>query len=441
MTGGNGMRIDTALGLLVETARTSALSTAPSAVVKLVSPPKSLQAAAAALPPPRATAAPASPTAAITGWVSTKAASQQPPPRPSKRRRITERNHPFFHIRLNVPKSVTTDEQRNAFTSKVRTHLDTHFVAFAVQLERGQQGGFHYQIIAKTCPKRTRAKIVQDWCRTFEHLLHHVCDDLGQRVIAPNDGTFPYNAKRADGAEWYCEPQVHTRGGVHTYRYALKPETRVAGPWRKNTTPRAKQRRSSGGVAVGAHAPQQQQPPTAASTQRVARQLVLPPKAIKVLHPSQFHMWQRKLYTELLGEPDDRTIHWLWEPNGKAGKSQFCKFLCYTHADTVLMCAGRALDMKNAIVNRYDTTHTYPAIVLFDVPRVHRGFLDFQGLEEIKNGCFASTKYQCGQVVMNSPHVIVFSNRPPTDRSLLSADRWKITRIAPDSEHETEVQQ
>lgn len=31
-------------------------------------------------------------------------------------------------------------------------------------------------------------------------------------------------------------------------------------------------------------------------------------------------------------------------------------------------------------------------------------------VEEIKNGIFASTKYECGMHKMNRPHVIVFAN-------------------------------
>ena len=406
-----------------------------------VSPPVALTAPQQAVQHPVAVNAvavctavqPSSPVAS-TGWISTR----QPPPRPSKRRRVTERNHPFFHIRINLPTKVTTDEQRATFTDTVRRHLDTHFVAYAFQLEKGAHGRLHYQMVAKTNPKRTRAKIVQDVCRTFPHLLHHVRDASGAKVPVPTDGSCPFNAKRADGAEWYCEPQVHARGGLHVYRYVLKADTRVAGPWKKNTTPRVKTKplHKSSTRATGAA----QSNAGATGGCSAAKTLVMPPKAVKVLQPSQFYMWQRKLYKELCGEPDDRTVHWLWEPHGKAGKSQFCKFLCFTHADEVLMCAGKAGDMKNAIVNRYEKCERYPSIVLFDVPRVHRGFLDYQGIEEIKNGCFASTKYQCGQVIMNCPHVIVFSNRAPTDRSLLSADRWKVTRIAPDSEHETEAQ-
>jgi len=49
-------------------------------------------------------------------------------------------------------------------------------------------------------------------------------------------------------------------------------------------------------------------------------------------------------------------------------------------------------------------------------------------LESIKNGLFFSGKYESTQVVMNSPHLIIFANEPP-DKSKMSADRWHIVRI------------
>ena len=300
-------------------------------------------------------------------------------PRPAP----ASRNHTYFHLRL---------EQRPPLTQQaLLAYLQRRFVAFACQLERGARTGHaHYQLVVKTVPKKTRARMVAEWCAAFPHLAAHV------RRVGDEGGDG--GEDRADGAEWYCEPQT-MRGG-HRYAYALKPDTRIGGPWTK--------------------------------------QVAMPPPPVKVLDPAEMHMWQRALVRTLTAEPDDRTIHWYWEATGGSGKSVFCKYLCHTMG--ALLCSGKATDMKYLIVQYQKRKKTFPRLVLFDVPRTNAGFIDYQGLEEVKNGCFASTKYECAMVTMNCPHVVVFANVAP-DRTKLSADRWHVVEIQDDQEHETEVQQ
>lgn len=66
-----------------------------------------------------------------------------------------------------------------------------------------------------------------------------------------------------------------------------------------------------------------------------------------------------------------------------------------------------------------------PKIIIIDIPRYNMDYISYGGMEEIKNGCFFSSKYEGGMVLMNSPHVIVFANQPP-DEGMMSKDRWKV---------------
>jgi hypothetical protein len=241
-------------------------------------------------------------------------------------------------------------------------------------------------MVVKTDPKKTRARMVEEWCMEFHYLREHL------RIDAAT------GEARADGAEWYCEPQ-RTRGRAR-YTYVLKTGTRIAGPWTKNVS--------------------------------------LPPQPVRLLDPDAMHMWQTALLQTLDENPDDRTIHWYWEPCGGSGKSVLCKYLC-AKMDAII-CSGRASDMKYLIAQYIKRRKTHPRIILFDVPRTNAKFIDYQGLEEIKNGLFASTKYECAMITMNSPHVVVFANNPP-DQSKLSADRWNIIRIQNNDDHETELQE
>jgi hypothetical protein len=68
-----------------------------------------------------------------------------------------------------------------------------------------------------------------------------------------------------------------------------------------------------------------------------------------------------------------------------------------------------------------------PKIVFIDLPRSvstlwNKSFLDFAGVEEVKNGCFFSTKYESKQVLFNPPHVMIFANNYP-NLDMLTRDR------------------
>lgn len=135
--------------------------------------------------------------------------------------------------------------------------------------------------------------------------------------------------------------------------------------------------------------------------------------------------WQQEVVDLVSQVPDERTIHWYWEPDGGVGKSSLVKLLCAKHG--ALVCAGKAADMKHMVAERCKRQRP-PIVVIFDIPRSSLGYLSYTGIEEIKNGCFASTKYESGMVVMNSPHVLVFANHEP-DYQAMSLDRWKVVRI------------
>lgn len=65
-------------------------------------------------------------------------------------------------------------------------------------------------------------------------------------------------------------------------------------------------------------------------------------------------------------------------------------------------------------------------IVVFDLVRSSQDHINYEVIEQLKNGRFNSTKYLCEEkAVDHGKHVkmIVFTNEEP-DRSKLSPDRW-----------------
>lgn len=149
-------------------------------------------------------------------------------------------------------------------------------------------------------------------------------------------------------------------------------------------------------------------------------------KPLKLLDPANFYEWQKDVMKIVDGEPCDRTIYWYHESVGNVGKSTFIKYLCAKKE--ALLVSGKGSDMKYLIVKYKETYGDYPELILFDIPRTCENYVSYTGMEEVKNGCFASTKYECEMVIMNSPHIICFSNFEP-NYSAMSEDRWNVIEI------------
>lgn len=152
---------------------------------------------------------------------------------------------------------------------------------------------------------------------------------------------------------------------------------------------------------------------------------------VKVKDPlegKELRPFQKAVMEILATNPNDRTIHWFWEPVGCTGKTSLIKSICVNNPEAIFV-NGKAADMKCAIAAMIKEKCA-PKIVLLGLSRTtvdHAGSL-YQGLEEIKDGVFFSGKYESGMVLYDSPHVMVFANWPP-DESTLSADRWNIIEI------------
>nr|QXP07578.1 MAG: replication associated protein [Arizlama virus] len=147
------------------------------------------------------------------------------------------------------------------------------------------------------------------------------------------------------------------------------------------------------------------------------------PEEIKVHEP---YGWQVEVANLVDQEPDERTINWYWEPDGGVGKSQLVKYLVVKKGAALF--GGKAEDAKRAIAEMKKK----PRCVIMDIPRCVE-HISYTAMEEIKNGCFFSPKYESVTVTMNCPHVIIFANREP-ELEKLSQDRWNVKRIKTGSE-------
>lgn len=149
------------------------------------------------------------------------------------------------------------------------------------------------------------------------------------------------------------------------------------------------------------------------------------PRPIKF--PTMDKWWQEEILTMIKSEPDDRSIYWYWSSAGNIGKTTFTKYLCMKHKACLL--AGKGNDVRNGALTWKNDRGAYPDLCVFPIPKsLNEGYLSYEAIENVKDACFYSGKYEGGTVCDACPHLIVFANFPP-DESRLSSDRWQIKNI------------
>lgn len=135
-----------------------------------------------------------------------------------------------------------------------------------------------------------------------------------------------------------------------------------------------------------------------------------------------YKQWQRRLLAQLAEDPNDREIIFIVDEEGGAGKTWFSSHYAVSHKDTFLCLPGKKADMVFALAS----CGFAPRVIFVDAPRSKQGdFIQYDFLEELKNGRIFNTKYESRMVNFPVPHVVVMMNEMP-DMEKLSADRYTI---------------
>lgn len=136
---------------------------------------------------------------------------------------------------------------------------------------------------------------------------------------------------------------------------------------------------------------------------------------------------QQAIMDMILEPPDDRSVVWIHDRVGNTGKSKLCKFLAFTK-EAHIIPFGTAQQIKTAVImmGRH-------RCFLIDVPRTtgkDEAISEaFSCIEALKNGYVQSAMYGKHQTLfMEPPHVICFSNVYPC-KYLMSQDRWRIYNV------------
>jgi hypothetical protein len=165
--------------------------------------------------------------------------------------------------------------------------------------------------------------------------------------------------------------------------YCMKEETRQAGPWADKV------------IYLGAD-------------------------LITTLRP-----WQTWLHGKLLEEIDNRSIMWLYNPGGNAGKSVFIKYMCVKH-DAGFLMRGQAKDLLEGVFKQ-PHKKMYLVNMTMSKPKDMEDADLYATLECIKDGIFMKQKYDVSIHTQMPSHVVVFANFLPY-LGAVALDRWRVHR-------------
>lgn len=145
-------------------------------------------------------------------------------------------------------------------------------------------------------------------------------------------------------------------------------------------------------------------------------------KTARLVEALPLRDWQQVLYQQLLKPADARKIFFIVDTTGNTGKSWFARYYCDYHGNAQIIIPGKKADMAFAV----DPTKK---VFFFDCPRSKQGeYILYDFLEEMKNGCIFSPKYESKMKTLDTPHIVVLMNERP-DQTKLSADRYHITML------------
>lgn len=244
-----------------------------------------------------------------------------------------------------------------------------------------------------------------------------------------------------------CEghaPHFEAARGTHQecIRYCSKEETRLGGPWFWGETP------SDGGAdngtaqaarRVAALAPDHSftdlltHEETASYCAKYMRAAEMVYHAARAAARPRFdplaslHPWETTVLRHLNAPPSDRHLLWIFEEQGRAGKSTFARHLTTLFRTVVFDGAGHLPDLMYIWFQQHEKAQ----LVIVDFPRsclISQPYVTF--LETLKNLHGTSTKYQSRPFSWHHIHVLVFANSP-CPRGSFSADRlasthWRI---------------
>lgn len=133
--------------------------------------------------------------------------------------------------------------------------------------------------------------------------------------------------------------------------------------------------------------------------------------------------WQQELNQILNLPPHPREIIFVVDLVGNMGKTWFAHYYSSIHDNNVqVLLPGKKADMVYAL-------ECTSRVLFIDAPRSKQGeYLQYDFLEEVKNGYIFNSKYRSFVKSLEDIHVVVLMNECP-DMTKLSQDRYKVINL------------
>nr|QEL50687.1 replication initiator protein [Cotton leaf curl Gezira alphasatellite] len=200
--------------------------------------------------------------------------------------------------------------------------------------------------------------------------------------------------------------------------YCMKEETRVSGPFEFGEyCPSGSHKRRQRDAVVRSPVRMAEENPSV--YRRVKAKI-----AEEEIQISNLKSWQLRLKQLLARDPDDRTIFWVYGPDGGEGKSTFARDLF--RSGTWFYTRGGSADNVS-----YQYIGCLGNNIVFDIPRDKKDYLQYSLIEMFKDRLVVSNKYEPLMAPMISCiHVVVMSNFLP-DMEKISSDRVHVIPCRP----------
>lgn len=127
----------------------------------------------------------------------------------------------------------------------------------------------------------------------------------------------------------------------------------------------------------------------------------------------------QKVWEERLFNQNNRQILWIFDEKGGSGKTEYSKYLIAKH-NAFRATNGKTKDISFA--------YNKENIIALDFSRSLIDHVNYDMIEQLKNGMIFSSKYESRSKIFKQPKIVVFSNFLP-DINKLSFDRWDIYNV------------
>nr|ACC78676.1 replication protein [Gossypium darwinii symptomless alphasatellite] len=207
--------------------------------------------------------------------------------------------------------------------------------------------------------------------------------------------------------------------------YCMKEETRVSGPFEfGDYCPSGSHKRRQRESVIRSPVRMAEENP---SVFRRVKAKIAEEEFQKTAHEiqiSNLKSWQSRLQTLLERAPDDRTIFWVYGPDGGEGKSPLLE-TCIEVGPGFYTRGGSADNVSYQYIGQLGNN------IVFDIPRDKKDYLQYSLIEMFKDRLIVSNKYEPLMApLINCIHVVVMSNFLP-DFEKISQDRVHVIPCIP----------